>query len=132
VNVIILGCGRAGSGLAAQLDREGHEVTVIDQSGDALRRFLPDFKGKTFIGDGLDEDVLRRAGIDQADAFCALTQGDNRNIMACEIAKIVFNVPKAIARMYDPIREEVFRELGLETFCPTPIDVQTMRQLLDR
>jgi trk system potassium uptake protein TrkA len=84
------------------------------------------------VGDGLDEDVLRKAGIEQADAFCALTQGDNRNIMAGQIAKTIFNVNKVIARMYDPSREEVFRELGLETFCPTPIDVNTVHSLLEK
>jgi trk system potassium uptake protein TrkA len=132
MKVIIMGAGRVGSGLALRMESEGHNVTVIDISTRNILRFLPEFKGTTLVGDGLDEDVLRKAGIETADAFCALTQGDNRNIMAGQIAKTIFNVKKVIARMYDPSREEVFRELGLETFCPTPIDVNTVHSLLEK
>ena len=131
MKVIIMGCGRVGSGLAMTMDREGHDVTIIDLNGDAFRRFLPNFNGKTLVGDGMDEDVLRQAGIEHADAFCAVTQGDNRNILASEIARTIFDVRKVITRMYDPVREEVFRELGLNTFCPTPIDVKTVRGMLE-
>lgn len=117
MNVVILGCGRVGSMLATNMSREGHDVTIIDLNPDAFRRLGDDFEGKTVIGSGVDEDVLRRAGVEQADAFVSVTNGDNRNIMSAQIAKKRFNVPKAVARINDPIRAAVFNELGIDTFC---------------
>jgi trk system potassium uptake protein TrkA len=120
MKVIILGCGRMGSHLARRLDREGHQVTVIDRTSDSFARLGKDFQGKMVLGTGIDEDILRRAGAETADAFVALSAGDNTNAMAAEIAKLVFHIPHVVARLYDPIREETYHSLGLmETVCPT-------------
>jgi trk system potassium uptake protein len=119
VKIVILGCGRVGATLAGMMVKEGHTVSVVDYSSDAFQRLSPDFQGTTIVGNGVDEDVLIRAGIREADAFAAVTNGDNRNIMASQIAKEIFKVKKVVCRIYDPIREETYRELGLETFCPT-------------
>lgn len=119
MNIIILGCGRVGALLAAQLDNAGHAVTIIDSSNDAFQRLDPEFKGDKVTGNGVDEEVLRRARVESADAFIAVTNGDNRNIMASQMAKQLFKVNKVLCRIYDPLRESTYRELGLETFCPT-------------
>lgn len=124
MKIVILGCGRVGATLATMLDRAGHTVSVIDVSSDAFQRLSPDFGGETFVGNGVDEDVLMRAGIKGADAFAAVTNGDNRNIMASQIAKEIFKVEKVMCRIYDPIREETYHELGLETICPTKVGAQ--------
>lgn len=124
MKVLILGCGRVGSTLATMLDRSGHTVSVLDQSSDAFQRLSPDFGGETYVGNGVDEDILIRAGIKDADAFVAVTNGDNRNIMASQIAKEIFHVNKVMCRIYDPIREQTYRELGLVTMCPTTVGAQ--------
>lgn len=121
MKIVILGCGRVGATLATQLEDAGHTVSVIDKSGDSFYRLSPKFKGDKVIGNGVDEEVLRRAGIEDADAFAAVTNGDNRNIMASQIAKEIFHTPKVICRIYDSLREQTFRELGLETICPTQV-----------
>ncbi len=126
MKIVILGCGRVGATLASMMGTAGHTVSVIDQSSDAFQRLGPEFQGTTFVGNGVDEDVLIRAGIREADAFAAVTNGDNRNIMASQIAKEIFKVKKVVCRIYDPIREETYRELGLETFCPTLVGSQIM------
>ncbi len=119
MNVVIMGCGRVGARVASQLDHNGHSVTVIDSNAAAFRRLSTEFRGDTLIGPGIDEDVLRTAGIETAHAFVAVTNGDNRNIMAAQVAKSIFNVPEVIARIYDPVREDTYRRLGLSTVCPT-------------
>jgi trk system potassium uptake protein len=124
VKIVILGCGRVGSTLATMLEHAGHTVSVIDYSSDAFQRLSPDFSGETIAGNGVDEEVLIRAGIKEADAFAAVTNGDNRNIMASQIAKEIFKVKKVMCRIYDPIREETYHELGLETICPTKVGAQ--------
>jgi trk system potassium uptake protein len=131
MKLVILGCGRVGSTLAMMMDEHGHDVTVIDRNSDAFRRLGDSYKGQTLIGEGIDEDVLRRAGIEQADAFCATTEGDNRNIMASQVVRTIFNVPQVITRIYDPIREEAYRELGLQTVCPTVMGANAIRDILE-
>lgn len=121
MKVIILGCGRVGSTLALQMDKAGHTVSVIDNNSDAFQRLDPSFNGERVHGNGVDEDILRRAGIETADAFAAVTNGDNRNIMASQIAKEIFHVKRVVCRIYDPIRESTYRNLGIETICPTTI-----------
>jgi trk system potassium uptake protein TrkA len=121
MKVVIMGCGRVGSQLAARLDREGHRVSVVDLTPKAFRRLPDDFAGATVVGTGIDEDVLRSAGIEEADAFVAVTEGDNRNIMAAQVAREIFGVREIVARIYDPVREEIYRELGLDTICPTKL-----------
>jgi trk system potassium uptake protein TrkA len=119
VKVVILGCGRVGATLASRLEQAGHDVTIIDASSDAFQRLDSRFKGKRIQGNGVDEEVLKHAGIESADAFAAVTNGDNRNIMASQIAKEIFHVKRVICRIYDPLRQKTYEELGLETFCPT-------------
>jgi trk system potassium uptake protein TrkA len=119
VKVVIVGCGRVGSMLARDLDAAGHQVTIVDERVSAFNRLGEGFGGNMVVGTGIDESVLRRAGIEQADCFCSVTNGDNRNIMAAQVAKVVFNVPRVITRIYDPIREQTYREFGLETICST-------------
>jgi trk system potassium uptake protein TrkA len=119
VNVVVMGCGRVGARISILLDHGGHRVTVIDTDSRAFRRLPADFKGGTVIGTAIDEDVLRAAGIESADAFVAVTNGDNRNIMASQVARHVFNVPEVVCRIYDPVREDAYRRLGLTTVCPT-------------
>ena len=121
MNVVIMGCGRVGSQLAVRLDREGHRVSVIDVTSKSFRRLPDDFGGATVVGTGIDEDVLRAAGIERADAFVAVTEGDNRNIMAAQVVREIFGVREVVARIYDPVREEIYRELGLDTICPTKL-----------
>jgi trk system potassium uptake protein TrkA len=121
VKVVILGCGRVGATLATQLDQAGHSVSVIDSSSDAFQRLDSKFRGEKIVGNGGQEDVLRRAGIEAADAFAAVTNGDNRNILASQVAKEIFHVKKVVCRIYDPLRQRTFDELGLETICPTTI-----------
>src|SRR5437016_12615051 len=106
------------------LDRAGHTVSIIDFSSEAFRRLQPDFSGTTIVGNGVDEEILIRAGIKEADAFAAVTNGDNRNIMSSQIAKEIFNVKKVVCSIYDPIREETYHELGLETISPTKVGAQ--------
>ena len=126
MKVIILGCGRVGAAVASKMDKAGHEVSVIDASSDAFQRLDPKFTGAKIVGNGIDEEVLKRAGIETADAFAAVTNGDNRNIMASQIAREIFQVKKVVCRIYDPMREETYREMGMETFCPTQVGAQIL------
>ncbi|TMD32579.1 MAG: TrkA family potassium uptake protein [Chloroflexi bacterium] len=130
MNIVILGCGRVGSTLATMLDRAGHTVSIIDFSSEAFRRLEPDFSGTTIMGNGVDEEILIRAGIKEADAFAAVTNGDNRNIMSSQIAKEIFNVKKVVCRIYDPIRESTYHELGLETISPTIVGARLIFEAL--
>jgi trk system potassium uptake protein TrkA len=116
--------------LATKMSREGHDVTIIDLNPDSFRRLGDSFEGETVIGSGIDEDVLRRAGIERADAFVAVTNGDNRNIMSTQIAKEKFQVPKAVARINDPIRAAVYNELGIDTFCVASVGAGIIEDFL--
>ena len=131
MKVVIMGCGRVGAQLAVLLDEEGHQVTVLDRDAYSFRRLPPDFSGDALVGNGLHEETLKRAGIEEADVFVALTQGDNRNIMAAQIAKHIFNVPRVICRIYDPLRQELYSTLGLETLSPTTIFAQLLKEKLE-
>jgi trk system potassium uptake protein TrkA len=128
---IIMGCGRVGARVASSLSRAGHEVTVLDLNPTAFDRLDPDFSGNTLVGNGIDSDVLRRAGIERADAFAAVTQGDNRNVMASQMARHIFGVPKVVTRIYDPLRQETFEMLGLEAISPTVIGADKFLEILD-
>ncbi|MFT4036752.1 MAG: TrkA family potassium uptake protein [Thermomicrobiales bacterium] len=119
MKAVIMGCGRVGARVASLLDHTGNDVTVIDIDSRAFRRLPATFDGDTIIGTGIDEDVLRRAGIEDADAFIAVSNGDNRNIMAAQVARLIFEVPEVVCRIYDPVREDTYRRLGLTTVCPT-------------
>ena len=134
MRVVILGCGRVGSTLAAILTREGHQVCVIDRDQSAFdkaaQRLGPSFTQDTVRGVGIDEDVLRQAGIEEADAFISVTSGDNTNLVAAQIAQQRFQVPKVLARVYDPIRAEAYREAGVETICTTTISTGLFHDLV--
>lgn len=132
MKIIILGCGRVGATLAMMMDRAGHTVTVIDFNSDSFQRLESSFGGQTVMGDGIDEEVLRRAGIKDADVFVSTTNGDNRNIMASQIAKKIFQVPSVICRIYDPIRTEVYQNLDLEVICPTIVGAELFRQAIEK
>jgi len=133
MKIIIMGCGRVGSELAAGFDAEGHDVTVIDINAYQFTRFLPEsFKGKTIVGNGIDQDVLRRLEVDKADVFIAVTAGDNRNVMASQIAKHIFGVPRVVCRIYDPIREQMYANLGLRTISPTKEGARMVREVLEK
>ncbi len=130
MKIIILGCGRVGIYLAQTLDRAGHQVTVIDRNRDSFSRLGADYGGQMVMGTGIDEDVLKKAGIEKADVFIAVTNGDNTNAMAAQIAQHVFKVPQVVARLYDPIREETYHLLGLNTVCSTVMGAERIREMV--
>lgn len=130
MNVLIMGCGRLGARIAVTLDAAGHTVTVLDINPAAFRRLGEGFHGSRAIGNGMDGPVLERAGIETADAFLAVTQGDNRNYFSSQLAREMYHVPRVLCRIYDPVREQIFRELGLETFSPTSIGAKIMVDML--
>lgn len=117
--VVIVGCGRVGSELAKLLSQEGHNVVVVDREQDSFKRLGQTFNGITLTGNGFDVELLKEAGIEKADAFCAVTNGDNTNIMAAQVAKKMFRVPKVIARIYDPQRAHIYHKLGLDVISGT-------------
>ena len=117
--VIIVGCGRVGSELAKLLSSEGHNVVVIDRAAKSFERLGRTFNGMTLVGNGFDVELLKQAGIAQADAFCSVTNGDNSNIVAAQVAKKLFKVPKVIARVYDPSRADIYKSLGLDVLSGT-------------
>jgi trk system potassium uptake protein TrkA len=110
-----MGCGRVGSALAEKLDHAGHSVAVIDQDATAFRKLSSSFAGRTVTGVGFDRDRLREAGIERADAFAAVSSGDNSNIISARVARETFSVPTVVARIYDPRRAEIYQRLGIET-----------------
>jgi trk system potassium uptake protein TrkA len=130
MKIVIMGCGRVGARLAGLLDIEGHDVSIIDTDAYSFRRLPPEFGGNALVGNGMDEDSLKEAGIEEANAFISLTQGDNRNIMGAQIAKHIFKVPRVLCRIYDPLRRELFNSLGLEAFSPTTIFAQMLKEKL--
>jgi trk system potassium uptake protein TrkA len=116
---VIVGCGRVGAALAEAFDNGGHDVVIIDLSTRAFDRLSPEFKGQAIRGDGTDEDVLRRAGADGADVLLALTEGDNRNVMAAQVAMEKLAVGRSVAKINDPVRAAAYAELGIGTICRT-------------
>jgi len=127
MNIIIVGCGKVGSRFAQLLSNDGHDVVIVDNDKDAFKALSPDFNGITITGVPIDQDVLKQAGIENADAFAAVSPDDNINIMACQVAKEIFKVPRVIARIYNPEREYVFHQFGLDTICPTNLTVDVLR-----
>jgi trk/ktr system potassium uptake protein len=119
VKLVIVGCGRVGAALAEAFDQGGHQVIVVDTSTRAFDRLSGEFKGQAIRGDGTDEDVLRKVGAEGADALLALTEGDNRNVMAAQVAMEKLGVGKAVAKINDPVRAAAYAELGIATVCRT-------------
>ncbi len=128
--VIIVGCGRLGSYLANKLSRSGHSVVVIDINESALDKLSIDYSGFRVEGDATEFAVLKQAKTDKADFVIATTREDNSNLMVAQIAKKIFHVPRVIARVFDPKREEIYRDLGIETVCPTSIAGDVFMELL--
>ena len=117
--VIIVGCGRVGAELAKLLSGEGHDVVVIDKAQEAFKRLGDTFNGLTMVGNGFDLALLKQVGIEKADAFCAVTDGDNTNLISAQVAKKIFSVPKVFARVYDPQRAHIYGALGLDIISGT-------------
>jgi len=130
VKIVIVGCGRVGSVLAEAFDAAGHAVTVIDLSTRAFDRLSGEFRGQAVRGDGTDEDTLRRAGADGADVFLALTEGDNRNVMAAQVAIENLGIEKVVAKINDPVRAAAYAELGITTICRTTMLSDAIQQFL--
>ncbi len=126
-----MGCGRTGAALATEFDSAGNDVLVLDADSTAFR-FLPeDFRGKTHVGNGMDIDVLERIKLREADAFVSTTRGDNRNVMAAQMAKHVFGVPVVASRVFDPLREEMYRNMGLRTINPTRVQAKRLKKIIE-
>lgn len=123
MNIIIIGCGKVGSELAGVLDKRGNDVSVIDRDERNFDRLPGDFSGFTTAGVPIDQEVLRKAGIESCDAVCAITQDDNLNIMAAQLAKDIFRVERVFARISDPDKVDVFQGFGIQTVCPTALTV---------
>ena len=117
--VIIVGCGRVGEELAKLLSGEGHDVVIIDKTQEALKRLGDTFNGLTMVGNGFDLALLKQVGIEKANAFCAVTDGDNTNLISAQVAKKIFSVPKVFARVYDPQRAHIYTALGLDIISGT-------------
>ena len=126
MKIVIVGCGRVGSTAADHFDRTGHEVLILDSSTSAFDRLPATFGGTAIRGDGTDEDVLRRAGAADADVFIALTEGDNRNVMAAQLASEALGVKQVIAKINDPLRAAAYAELGIATLCRTGLMVDAV------
>ena len=126
MNVIVVGSGRVGSQLATLLSVEGHNVVVIDKDPESFKRLGTLFNGVTVRGLGFDEDILIEAGIQEADAFAAVTNLDNTNLMAAEVARKIFDVKHAVARLYNPVRERTYQQLGLDYVCGTTLVAEVL------
>ncbi len=125
--IIIVGCGRIGSELAKLLSSEGHDVVIIDKHPASFERLGRTFNGLTLTGNGFDLNLLKQAGIEKADAFCAVTNGDNTNLISAQVAKQIFKVPKVIARVYDPQRAHIYSALGLDVISGTILFAAMLR-----
>ena len=131
MNAIVVGCGRVGSQLATMLSVEGHNVTVIDRDEDAFRRLGSTFNGVTIKGLGFDEEVLDEAGIREADVFAAVTDLDNTNLMAAEVARKIFGVPHVVARLYNPQRERTYQQLDMDYVCGTTLVAEKLLEKIE-
>jgi trk system potassium uptake protein TrkA len=130
VKIVIVGCGRVGASVAEAYDQSGHQVLVIDSSTAAFDRLPSSFGGTAIRGDGTDEDVLKRAGAEGADVFLALTEGDNRNVMAAQLAAEELGIDRVIAKINDPLRAKAYAELGIATLCRTGLMVDAIDHYL--
>ncbi|MBI2251277.1 MAG: NAD-binding protein [Armatimonadetes bacterium] len=129
MKVVILGSGRQGARLALLLEAENYDVSIIDKISDSFKR-LEHFKGEKILGNGIDIDTLKKAGIEKAYAFAAVTNGDNTNLMTAQIAKTIFKVPKVVCRVYDPRRAGIYHDLGLDTVCSTTVGARMLRNII--
>src|SRR5947207_10589881 len=131
VHVVVVGCGRVGSELAAELESQGHTVAVIDKNRNAFRRLPERFTGRAVLGFGFDRDHLEQAGIREAEALAAVTSGDNSNILTARIARETFEIPNVVARIYDPRRAAIYQRLGIPTVATVAWTTdQVLRRLI--
>jgi len=130
VKIIVMGCGSMGAGLASALDIEGHELTVIDFDASKLAKLPGNFSGTAMVGDGTDEEVLKKAGIEEADAFIATSKEDERNAMAAQIAKKVFGISRVVCRIYDTQKAEFYENLDLAAVSPISAFVNAVKDRL--
>ncbi len=130
MRIVIVGCGRVGAALAETYDAAGHEVVVLDVSTSAFERLPLEFRGNAVRGDGTDEDTLRRAGAADADVFLALTEGDNRNVMATQVASEKLGIGTVLAKINDPVRAAAYAELGIATLCRTTMQAEAISAFL--
>ena len=131
MNILVIGCGKVGLNLASVLAKQGHDVSIVDKTDEGFDMLPSDFNGFTTVGVPIDQEILKKAGIESCDALAAVTPNDNVNIMVCELAKEIFNVKKVFVRIYDPKREEVFSQLGMHTICPTNLTVSAICSALN-
>ena len=130
MKVLIMGCGRVGSELTVELAADGHEVAIIDKSPSAFDRLPPGFNAKTIVGLGFDRDVLEEAGIKEAEAFLAVSSGDNSNIVSARVARETYQVPNVIARINDPRRADIYERLNIPTIAPVRWGVKQVLLML--
>jgi trk system potassium uptake protein len=130
MHVVVVGCGRVGSGLAQSLTREGHSVAIVDRSPRAFRRLPPEWAGDRVVGSGFDRDDLERAGATGADALAAVTSGDNTNILTVRIARETYQIQRVVARIYDPRRAEIYQRLGIPTVATVTWTTDQVRRRL--
>ena len=132
MNILIVGCGRLGSRLAETLDQQGHDVCVVDRNEENFDRLDSSYGGVTYRGNPIDLEVLRSAGIESCDAVAAATPDDNLNITVCQIARRIFNIENAAARIADPARAKIFNALGLRCICHTNLTSDALEAILTR
>jgi trk system potassium uptake protein len=131
MKVVIVGCGRVGAAVAASFDEAGHQVIIVDRSTAAFDKLEESFGGTAVRGDGTDEDVLRRAGADDADLFVAMTEGDNRNTMSAQLAVEALGAKRVVAKINDPLRAEAYADLGIATICRTDLMLDAILAFVD-
>ena len=130
MKTVIVGCGRVGAVLATSFDQAGHEVIILDLTSRAFDRLPSTFRGTALRGDGTDEDILRRAGADDADLFIAMTEGDNRNVMAAQLAQEALGAKTVIAKINDPVRANAYADLGIAALCRTNLMADAVYEYL--
>ena len=129
--IVIVGCGRLGGALANQLNVHGHAVVVVDRQETAFDKLAVDFSGFKIIGDAIELHVLQEAKTSKADYLFATTTEDSTNLMVAQVARVIFSVPRVVARVFDPLREEVYRDFGIETISPTKLSAQAFLQIVE-
>jgi trk system potassium uptake protein len=130
MKLLIVGCGRVGAELAMALSIDGHEVVIVDRNSDAFRRLRPGFRGTSLEGAGSDRAVLERAGVARADGFATVTDSDSTNFVLAAMARWRYQVPRVVARIYDPVRADIYRHLGIPTVSPTVWGATRLKELL--
>jgi trk system potassium uptake protein TrkA len=130
-HIIIVGCGRLGGSLANQLSAAGHRVVIIDRREGAFDKLSVDFSGFKIAGDATELNILKTAQIERSDILFATTTHDNTNLMVAQVARVMFDVPRVVARVFDPLREEIYRDFGVETISPTKLSADAFLKVLE-